>query len=396
MWFRPFSAKPHSSAHSARVRDVPARDIPVAFHCISESATYSLRQAHAHTWLSLGICDLLSMPIYTLIFIINSLVVSANTLAVPYQPEPTVTLNPHWHPSLSPSHARFSRDNISHGIMTFPWMRSQNDTWNLHQRAPTSTEDALEGAPTPAPTAPGSSLTTVYIDSETDFSLLLPSKSGGTFAPQLLIPAADASSQKWFQTPSQTVKRTVRQITEEDAIISFLKDLSLDRRSTRQMMVVTFKFVPWNFFIFCKYREKLICQVTGCFDSSLFPFASNDKGGQFDVRFPNGAQCTFGGYGASFIELFVSLSFWYTLTYLLVNRVEPAGSRFCLRCCKEANDQNNCNSHHDNDGCINAIPGVYTFGNVDCSWINWRHGLDDLLMHIIYIIHKLHLYMLSN
>ena len=24
-----------------------------------------------------------------------------------------------------------------------------------------------------------------------------------------------------------------------------------------------------------------------------------------DVRFPNGAQCTFGGYGASFIELFV-------------------------------------------------------------------------------------------
>ena len=135
------------------------------------------------------------MSIYTLIFIINSFVVSANTLAVPYQPKPTVALNPHWHPSLSPSHARFSRDNISHGITTSPWMRSQNDTWNLHQRAPTSTEDALD-APTPAPTAPGSSLMTVYIDSETDFSLLLPSKSGGTIVPQLLIPAADASSQK--------------------------------------------------------------------------------------------------------------------------------------------------------------------------------------------------------
>jgi hypothetical protein len=27
-----------------------------------------------------------------------------------------------------------------------------------------------------------------------------------------------------------------------------------------------------------------------------------------DVRFPNGAQCTFGGWGASFIELCVSSS----------------------------------------------------------------------------------------
>lgn len=139
--------------------------------------------SRSHLIITVGICDLLSMPIYTLIFIINFLVVSANTLAVPHQPIPTVALN-HWHPSPSPSHARFSRDNISHGIMTFPWMRSQNDTWNRHKRAPTSTEDVSEGAPTPAPTAPGSSLTTVYIDSETDFSLLLPSKSGGTFAPQ--------------------------------------------------------------------------------------------------------------------------------------------------------------------------------------------------------------------
>jgi hypothetical protein len=43
-------------------------------------------------------------------------------------------------------------------------------------------------------------------------------------------------------------------------------------------------------------------QVTGCLNPSLFPFAAHDDGGQFDVRFPDGAQCTFGGYGASFIE----------------------------------------------------------------------------------------------
>jgi hypothetical protein len=29
----------------------------------------------------------------------------------------------------------------------------------------------------------------------------------------------------------------------------------------------------------------------------------NDTGGQLDVRFPNGAHCTFGGVGKSFIEL---------------------------------------------------------------------------------------------
>lgn len=37
-------------------------------------------------------------------------------------------------------------------------------------------------------------------------------------------------------------------------------------------------------------------------DASKFPFADDDDGGQFDDRYPNGAQCTFGGYGASFIE----------------------------------------------------------------------------------------------
>ena len=43
-------------------------------------------------------------------------------------------------------------------------------------------------------------------------------------------------------------------------------------------------------------------QVTGCLNPSAFPFAAHDDGGQYDVRFPNGAKCEFGGYGASFIE----------------------------------------------------------------------------------------------
>ncbi|EKM57734.1 uncharacterized protein PHACADRAFT_26327 [Phanerochaete carnosa HHB-10118-sp] len=46
-------------------------------------------------------------------------------------------------------------------------------------------------------------------------------------------------------------------------------------------------------------------QVTGCIDPTKSSLDPSDTGGQMDVRFPNGAQCTFGGYGASFIELFV-------------------------------------------------------------------------------------------
>ena len=48
--------------------------------------------------------------------------------------------------------------------------------------------------------------------------------------------------------------------------------------------------------------------MTGCLDVSKSSLDPSDSGGQFDVRFPNGAQCTFGGYGASFIQLYVPLS----------------------------------------------------------------------------------------
>jgi hypothetical protein len=108
-------------------------------------------------------------------------------------------------------------------------------------------------------------------------------------------------------------------------------------------------------------------QVTGCLDPSKSTLDPSDAGGQLDVRFPNGAQCTFGGYGASFIELCVyshlsSLrSDWRLHARLPLRSVEPALNRFCLRCCRDKNDQKNCNSHRDRMGCENAVPGTYDF-----------------------------------
>ncbi|KAI0249484.1 hypothetical protein BJV78DRAFT_1226498 [Lactifluus subvellereus] len=85
-------------------------------------------------------------------------------------------------------------------------------------------------------------------------------------------------------------------------------------------------------------------RLTGCLDASKFQLDPSDTDGQLDVRFPNGAQCTFGGQGASFVQL-----------------VEPTLNRFCLRCYRTANDQVNYNSHRDRPGCENAIPGKYDF-----------------------------------
>ena len=50
-------------------------------------------------------------------------------------------------------------------------------------------------------------------------------------------------------------------------------------------------------------------------------------------------------------------------------RLEPATNRFCLKCCKEENDQENCNSHNDRAGCDDAITGTYDFPaiGVSCS-----------------------------
>ncbi|KAF8551490.1 hypothetical protein OG21DRAFT_1478103 [Imleria badia] len=96
--------------------------------------------------------------------------------------------------------------------------------------------------------------------------------------------------------------------------------------------------------------DGLYVQITGCIDASKFPFVDNDDSGQFDVRYPNGAQCTSGGYGASFIQ-----------------RVEPAANRFRLCYCKSGDDQKNWNSHQDRAGCAVVVPGTYDFKDVSCS-----------------------------
>ena len=124
--------------------------------------------------------------------------------------------------------------------------------------------------------------------------------------------------------------------------------------------------------------------MTGCIDPSKSTLDPADAGGQLDVRFPNGAQCTFGGYGASFIELCVSAvtSIALPAPYVLSNprsvrspfvsasaRVEPGRNRFCLRCCASPDDQVNCNSHRDRLGCEVAVPGQYDFPAVGVSCV---------------------------
>ncbi|KAN0093429.1 hypothetical protein V8E55_004213 [Tylopilus felleus] len=180
-------------------------------------------------------------------------------------------------------------------------------------RVPTPTKQRRQNEqPTPEPTGDASTSTTVYVSGSNAFALLLPQTSG--------------------EMVSDAEQDGVAYCTDESGCGNPF---------------------PTGFITGAAYSaagDGTYVQITGCMDSSKFPFADNDDGGQFDVRYPNGAQCTFGGYGASFIE-----------------QVEPSANRFCLRCCKSADDQQNCNSHQDRAGCPMAVPGTYAFGGVDCS-----------------------------
>ncbi|KLO14720.1 hypothetical protein SCHPADRAFT_825911 [Schizopora paradoxa] len=171
-------------------------------------------------------------------------------------------------------------------------------------------------APTPAPTGSNSSLTTIHITDENDFALLLPTRPGE------LISDAESDAQAYCSTTTGPVCSNIMSA-------GFIKAAAISKS-------------PNNDWI----------QVTGCIDPSKMSLSPDDEGGQLDVRFPNGAQCMYGGYGASFIE-----------------QVEPATGRFCLRCCASENDQTNCNSHQDRGGCLVAIPGKYDFpeSGVSCS-----------------------------
>ncbi|KAI0063809.1 hypothetical protein BV25DRAFT_1914881 [Artomyces pyxidatus] len=199
-----------------------------------------------------------------------------------------------------------------------PYSRSLSASVRRHELAqrqtPTTPQDTR---PTPAPTGDPSPSTTVHITDEGDFALLLPNTAGE------LVSDAESDGVA-FCSPGSGEAHCVNSMPE-----GFIVAASI-----------------------LKADDDAWIQVTGCLDANKFHLDPSDKGGQFDVRFPNGAQCTFGGYGASFIEL-----------------VEPALNRFCLRCCAAENDQINCNSHLDRAGCDNAVPGVYTFPDqgVDCS-----------------------------
>ncbi|KIK97203.1 hypothetical protein PAXRUDRAFT_136817 [Paxillus rubicundulus Ve08.2h10] len=188
---------------------------------------------------------------------------------------------------------------------------AQNPRLSRRRRAGGTPTKRQNDQPTPEPTGGSSTLTTVYISGPNEFALLLPGND------ELVSDAEDdgvvfCTSGSGCANPFPTGFITGSAVAEA--------------------------------------ADGSYIQITGCMDSSQFPFAQGDDGGQFDVRFPNGAQCTFGGYGASFIE-----------------QVEPDADRFCMRCCKNADDQENCNSHQDRAGCPVAIPGTYEFGEVGCS-----------------------------
>ncbi|KAI0367436.1 hypothetical protein BV20DRAFT_1045643 [Pilatotrama ljubarskyi] len=165
--------------------------------------------------------------------------------------------------------------------------------------------------PTPEPTGASSASTTVHIIDEHDFALLLPDRPGE------LISDAESDGVAYCMPDTDSTDATCLRRVQDGFI--------------RAAAVTT-------------SDDGAYIQVTGCLDVSKSMLDASDSGGQFDVRFPNGAQCTFGGYGASFIQL-----------------VEPAANRFCLRCCRSQDDQINCNSHQDRAGCQAAIPGTYDF-----------------------------------
>ncbi|KAI0041956.1 hypothetical protein FA95DRAFT_1500726 [Auriscalpium vulgare] len=185
------------------------------------------------------------------------------------------------------------------------------------EQAPPSPAVPQDTRPTPAPTGDPSPSTTVHINSVDDFALLLPSRAGE------LVSDAEADGVA-FCSPSSGEAQCTNRMPE-----GFITAAALTRADDDSWV-----------------------QITGCLDPTRSTLDPSDAGGQFDVRFPNGAQCTFGGYAASFIEL-----------------VEPALNRFCIRCCAAENDQVNCNSHMDRQGCENAVPGVYDFPDrgVSCS-----------------------------
>ncbi|KAI0028497.1 hypothetical protein K488DRAFT_58441 [Vararia minispora EC-137] len=175
----------------------------------------------------------------------------------------------------------------------------------------------LDTRPTPDPTGAASDATTVHVASASDFSLLLPGRQGE------LVSESEADGVAYCASGSSAPHCAGRPAMQQ----GFIRAAAVQQDPNGAWI-----------------------QVTGCIDPSKSTLDPSDAGGQLDVRFPDGAQCTFGGYGASFIEL-----------------IEPALNRFCLRCCRDHGDQVNCNSHRDRLGCENAVPGTYDFPEIGVS-----------------------------
>ncbi|KIY49026.1 hypothetical protein FISHEDRAFT_73040 [Fistulina hepatica ATCC 64428] len=146
--------------------------------------------------------------------------------------------------------------------------------------------------PTPQPTGVSSPFTTVMINSETQFALLLPDQQGG------------AEIQRFFQTdrPIEHVLLAELVSDAEDDGVAYCTPAQAQANDPEHPCT----HVMQDGFVTAAAVETspdgAYIQVTGCLNPALSTLLPSDDGGQFDVRFPDGAQCTFGGYGASFIE----------------------------------------------------------------------------------------------
>jgi hypothetical protein len=175
----------------------------------------------------------------------------------------------------------------------------------------TRTRRAAEAADTPSPTGAPSDDTTVHINDQNDFALLLPNTPGGTYSLlsrdvcrrqcSLSCRTRIRCGERWSGVLYTRIRKSCLH-----ALLSRGAHTCCEHETcTRRLMD------PGKTADLVGTREKsneiFWDKVTGCLDTSKFDFAPADKGGQFDVRYPNGAQCTFGGYGASFIEQCVAL-----------------------------------------------------------------------------------------
>ncbi|KAG2175400.1 hypothetical protein INT43_001047 [Umbelopsis isabellina] len=159
-------------------------------------------------------------------------------------------------------------------------------------------------AAAPSTTASGNSTSVaIKLVSESDFCLFLPPQPGLEVA------------------------------TNEDNGIPFCSNGSND--------VPGAKNFPQGFITVAHFQQNdTYQQVTGYMDPSAYQLSSTDQGGQYDNHGngkPVGASCQ--GY-----SYFVSI-------------IEPADSRFCIRCCQSTED---CNTGTSQDGCLQVVPGDYT------------------------------------